>query len=70
MLTGLIFGVGHLPVAMTLLGDLSASVVAWVVTVNAFFGILFGALYWARGLEAAIIAHALTHVVHFIAGIW
>jgi membrane protease YdiL (CAAX protease family) len=42
-------------------------VVFFVVGVNAAFGLLFGWLYWRRGLESAMIAHAMTHLVSQLA---
>jgi hypothetical protein len=35
--------------------------------VNTAFGVLFGFLYWRWGLEAAMIAHVLSHVVNELA---
>jgi membrane protease YdiL (CAAX protease family) len=34
---------------------------------NTSFGLLFGWLFWRRGLESAMVAHGLTHLVsHFV----
>ena len=63
------FGVGYLPAASLLLGTLDASIVAFVIGTNAVFGLLFGYLYWQWGLESAMIAHALAHVVNYIANL-
>ena len=63
-ISALMFGVGHLPAAVALVGALDASGVVWVVGVNGTFGALFGFLFWRSGLEAAMIAHALAHAVH------
>jgi len=67
--SALIFAAGHLPAASVLLGALDVPVVAFVMGVNTAFGLLFGYLYWRHGLESAIIAHALTHVVSFLANL-
>lgn len=64
--SALLFGAGHLPVASFLIGSLNAQVVAFVVGVNAAFGVLFGWLYWRRGLESAMVAHAVTHMVSYV----
>lgn len=41
------------------------------VIVNALPGILFGVLHWRKGIDAAMIAHALAHVISTLAeGIW
>ena len=38
-------------------------IVAFVIGWNAAFGLLFGYLFWRYGLESAMLAHALSHVV-------
>lgn len=67
--SALMFAAGHLPAAAVLFGALDAPVVAFVMGVNTAFGLLFGYVYWRHGLESAIIAHALTHVVSFLANL-
>jgi hypothetical protein len=64
--SALLFGVGHLPVASFLIGSLNGPVVLFVVGVNTTFGVLFGWLFWRRGLESAMIAHAMTHFVSYL----
>jgi hypothetical protein len=61
--SALLFGMGHLPAASYLIGSLSGPVVLFVVGLNATFGLLFGWLFWRRGLESAMVAHAMTHLV-------
>jgi hypothetical protein len=61
--SALLFGLGHLPVASMLAGGLTLPLTAYVVTANSIFGIAAGFLYWRWGLESAIIAHILAHVV-------
>src|SRR5688500_3574791 len=56
ILAAVLFGLGHLPVMSTLV-PLTALVVARTVLLNGLLGILFGWLYWKRGLEAAMISH-------------
>ena len=68
VLSSLVFGLGHLPVAHFLLGGFTPSTLFWVIGVNTTFGLLFGWLYWRRGLESAMLAHALTHLVSHLAG--
>lgn len=67
--SALVFGAGHLPAASVLLGAMDVSVVAFVIGVNTAFGLLFGYLFWRHGLESAMIAHALAHVVSFVANL-
>jgi membrane protease YdiL (CAAX protease family) len=64
-----LFGAGHLPAASVLVGALDVNVVAFVIGANAAFGLLFGYLFWRYGLESAMIAHALAHVVNYLANL-
>jgi len=61
--SALVFGVGHLPAVAALVGPPDAHVVVFVIGANTLFGLLFGYLYWRYGLESAVIAHAMAHVV-------
>ncbi len=61
VLVALLFGVGHLPAASAM-GGLTPGVVTRVVVLNGLGGVVFGWLFWRRGLESAMIAHALAHV--------
>lgn len=53
------FGLGHLPTTRSL-GLRGRAVVARTLTLNAIPGVVFGTLYWRRGLEASMIAHFAT----------
>jgi hypothetical protein len=63
-----LFGALHLPAALAMGAHLSAPVVAYILAGNAVPGILFGLLYWRYGIEAAMMAHALAHIVGIAAG--
>jgi membrane protease YdiL (CAAX protease family) len=65
--SAVMFAAGHLPAASFLIGALTMPIVVFVIGVNTAFGLLFGYLYWRHGLEAAMIAHAVTHLVSFAA---
>jgi hypothetical protein len=58
----LLFGAMHLPQAAQLIG-LSGPVVAYVLIANGLPGLIFGWLYWRKGLIAAMLSHTLTDVV-------
>lgn len=66
-ISAILFGVGHLPVALVIGGRLTAAVVFYVISANSVFGLIGGYLYWRRGLEAAMIAHMFTHVCLILA---
>jgi Type II CAAX prenyl endopeptidase Rce1-like len=63
IVSSILFGFGHLPVVHALAVDFTLAIVGYIVVANSLFGLIAGYLYWKRGLEAAMIAHMLTHVV-------
>lgn len=64
--TALLFGVGHLPLLFSLVPQASSFLVIYIVGLNALVGIAAGWLYWKHGLEAAMMAHILFHVLGLI----
>ena len=66
ILSALIFGLGHLPVAFALSSEVTVPLVAYIIFGNAGFGFIAGYLYWKRGLECAIAAHMIAHVTMII----
>ncbi|HET8781976.1 MAG TPA: CPBP family intramembrane glutamic endopeptidase [Pyrinomonadaceae bacterium] len=63
LLSSLVFAVGHLPITIMLVGERTFSIIFFVVLANSAFGLVAGYLYWKYGLESAMIAHMLVHVV-------
>ena len=63
IISSVVFGLGHLPLVRAMAVNFTVAIVGYIVVANALFGLIAGYLYWKRGLEAAIIAHMLTHVV-------
>ena len=61
IISAVLFGIGHLP-ALAQSVDLTQALVARTILLNAIAGVLFGWLYWQRGLEAAMVAHAAFHI--------
>lgn len=61
--SAVLFGVGHLPAASAMIGELTLGVSAYLVAANASFGLVAGWLFWRYGLESAIIAHLTVHAV-------
>ena len=62
VLAAVIFGLGHLPITASLT-TLNALVVSRAIVLNGIGGIVFGWLFWKKGLESAMIAHFTTEVV-------
>lgn len=58
-----IFAAGHLPLLFMLAPDATAVMVLTILLGNAVPGLLFGWLFWRCGIEAAMVAHALSHLL-------
>jgi len=69
-LAAVIFGMLHLPIAFLLSPEITTALVVYVIGANTIVGAIAGYLYWQVGLEAAIIAHALFHVIVAIVESW
>ena len=66
VMAALLFGLGHLP-ATQLLTPLTPMLVTRALLLNGIAGVIFGYLFWKRGLESAVLAHfsadILIHVI-------
>ena len=60
-LAALAFAAGHLPLMMAV-AEPNTAVVTRTLVLNGALGLLFGGLYWRRGIESAMAAHAAAHV--------
>ncbi|WP_265569485.1 CPBP family intramembrane glutamic endopeptidase [Sphingomicrobium nitratireducens] len=65
----LLFAAGHLPFLYSVQPDAAPMLVAAVLVGNAIPGALFGWLFWKRGIEAAMLAHAGGHFLAWGAGL-
>ncbi len=65
LISSLVFGIGHLPVAFMLFSETTLALTLFVIVGNSAFGFIAGYLYWKKGLESAMLAHVLTHIVLF-----
>jgi len=66
VIAALLFGAGHLPAAAHI-WRLTTLVVARTIVLNALAGVVFGWLYWKRGLEAAMLGHFSADIVLHVA---
>ena len=57
-----LFGLGHLPMVYQLVGQPSISLVFYIIIGNFVAGIIFGWLYWKKGLESSMIGHMTAHL--------
>lgn len=55
-ISAIIFGLGHLPITASLT-EITALVVLRAIVLNGVGGIVFGWLFWKKGLESAMLAH-------------
>ncbi|WP_052341780.1 CPBP family glutamic-type intramembrane protease [Salinarimonas rosea] len=67
VVVALAFGAGHLP-ALSASVEPNLVLVVRTVAINALLGMLYGWLYWRYTLEHAILAHAFTAGVFWLAG--
>ena len=56
VIAGIVFGLGHLPMTARFM-EITGLVVIRALVLNGIASVLFGWLYWRRGLEAAIVSH-------------
>ncbi|GAB6056511.1 CPBP family intramembrane metalloprotease [Methanobacterium movens] len=62
IISAVLFGLGHLPVTSSLT-DITPLVVLRAVLLNGIGGVIFGWLYWKKGLESAMISHFSADIV-------
>jgi membrane protease YdiL (CAAX protease family) len=66
VISSIVFGLGHFPVAFQAVEAPSAGLLTYILLGNTAGGMIFGWLYWKKGLEAAMLAHMMAHVVMLI----
>jgi len=70
ILSTLLFAVGHFPVVFAAIPAPSSLLLTYILIANSIGGLIFGWLYWKKGLEAAMIAHAFTHAAMVSIGLF
>jgi hypothetical protein len=63
VLSAFIFAIGHFPIVFQVVENPSIILISYVLIGNSVGGLIFGWLYWKKGLESAFLAHIFTHVV-------
>jgi membrane protease YdiL (CAAX protease family) len=64
LMAAALFAAGHLPFLFAIVAQPQAALILAVLLTNFIPGLLFGWLFWRRGLEAAMLSHALAHCVN------
>ena len=62
IITAVIFGLGHLPITGTIT-SITPLIIVRAILLNGVGGIIFGWLYWKKGLESAMIGHFSADIV-------
>jgi len=57
-----IFAIGHFPIVFQVVESPSMVLMGYVLIGNSIGGLVFGWLYWKKGLESAFLAHIFAHV--------
>jgi len=62
ILVAVAFGLGHLPATFQLITPTTIDIVR-ILLLNAIGGLVFGWLYWTRGIGSAMVAHFVADLV-------
>ncbi len=65
IIAALVFGIGHLPITSELI-TLSPLIIFRALLLNGIGGVVFGWLYWKKGLESAMIAHFSADIIIYV----
>jgi hypothetical protein len=65
LVAGLLFAVGHIPAYLAAGCRRTTAFFTTVVVLNTLLALFYGFLYWQFGLLAAILAHAVTHLLWY-----
>jgi membrane protease YdiL (CAAX protease family) len=63
IISSLLFALGHFPVAYQAVDNPSTGLLTYILLGNTIGGIIFGWLYWKKGLESAFLAHIFAHII-------
>lgn len=66
LIAAFFFALGHFPLVFQLVENPSMLLLSYILIGNITGGIVFGWLYWKKGLESAMIGHIFAHVVMFL----
>ena len=65
VISGVLFGLGHLPAQYAAGAKRSTVLIVLVIGFNLWVSLIFGWLFWQYGLLAAMLAHMLFHLVWY-----
>ncbi len=67
IIASVIFALGHLPIAYQAVENPSRGLLTYILIGNTIGGLIFGWLYWKKGLESAFLAHIGAHIIMLVA---
>jgi membrane protease YdiL (CAAX protease family) len=67
IVTSIIFALGHFPIVYQAVENPSMGLLTYIIIGNTIGGLIFGWLYWKKGLESAFLAHIFAHVIMVMA---
>ena len=67
LVAAIIFALGHFPIVYQVIESPTTGLLTYILIGNSIGGIIFGWLYWKKGLESAFIAHIFAHVIMVLA---
>jgi membrane protease YdiL (CAAX protease family) len=62
VISGIVFGAAHLPITASI-ATITPIIVIRALVLNGIGALVFGWLYWKKGLEFAMISHFVTDIV-------
>jgi hypothetical protein len=65
VITGVIFGLGHIPSYAAAGCEKSPALITTQIVLNLWAGVIFGYLFWQYGLLAAMVSHVLFHLIWY-----
>ena len=63
IVAALLFGIGHLPAVQQIFGSITPILFVRTIVLNGLLGLLYGYLYWKKGLEYGMITHAIGDII-------
>lgn len=66
LISSLLFAVAHLPVVYATVEVVSLGLVTYILIGNSIGGLVYGYLYWKKGLECSMISHMTTHITFVV----
>lgn len=67
IIASIIFALGHFPIAYQAVENPSTGLLSYILIGNTIGGLIFGWLYWKKGLESAFLAHIFAHIIMVMA---